>query len=704
VYWSFSGPGLWAPAILGGLLFAAGLVVWRYLKRHDVKTMEVVSLGYFAVHAIVTLGLGLPFIKSFGPVINNLTLAGMAWGTLLAGSPFTYQYAREDWPREVWSNPLFRRTNSIITGVWGVIFLVNTVLGALSLTLPRYQILLNAIIANLLIGCGIFFSARFPKWFTRHEIQKQIDAREPYRWADPDFRGERPPGENAHDVIVIGSGIGGLTCAALLAKRSLKVAVFEQHSLPGGFCVSWERTLQRGNQRLRYVFDAGVHDVSGLGERGPVCRLMKQLDVEGEIDWRRMDHEYFIEGVHLSVPRDAREFVAALAKEFPAEKEPIFEFFEQMRHIYREMYSDIDKTGGVPTYPRTVDDMLAYPASHPHAMRWMDRPFSEMLDRYFKDLRLKKLLTVLTGYLSDDPTVLTTGALAPIFGYYFDGGYYPAGGSQVLANVLVSVIERHGGHVHLRTPVEHIMVDNGRAAGVRLASGDVHHAKTIISDADLRRTFLDLVGSDHLPPHFARQLEVLQPSTSAFIVFVGLDFVPQLASISITDGVGIMIPSKADPSLAPPGHAAMTLLRLVPQREVASWDREAPNYAQRKRELGDELIARAERVIPKLREHIVYRQEGAPTTFARFAWTTGGSIYGPVRNSNRPTAKSPLPGLYLAGSGVFPGAGIEAVVISGTLAADAIYRWPIPERASSGNDTPIAASRHRQDYGKSRFK
>jgi phytoene dehydrogenase-like protein len=134
-----------------------------------------------------------------------------------------------------------------------------------------------------------------------------------------------------------------------------------------------------------------------------------------------------------------------------------------------------------------------------------------------------------------------------------------------------------------------------------------------------------------------------------------------------------MIPPKADPSLAPTGHAAVTLVRLVPQPEVASWDREAPNYAQRKREIGDELIATAERVIPRLPEHIVYRQEGAPPTFARFAWTTGGSIYGPARNSKRPPVKSPLPGLYLAGSGVFPGAGIEAVVISGTLAADALY-------------------------------
>jgi phytoene dehydrogenase-like protein len=80
----------------------------------------------------------------------------------------------------------------------------------------------------------------------------------------------------------------------------------------------------------------------------------------------------------------------------------------------------------------------------------------------------------------------------------------------------------------------------------------------------------------------------------------------------------------------------------------------------------------AEGALPNLRRHIVYRQDGSPATFARYAWTTGGAIYGPAVGQWRPPAKSPIDGLVLAGSGVFPGAGVEAVVISGTLAADAL--------------------------------
>lgn len=673
VFWVLSGPGLWTPAVLGALLSAAGLVAWRWRAHRDVKTMEVISLGYFLAHALVTLAFGLPIFKDYGPVLNSLVLAGMAWGTLLAGSPFTYQYAREDWPRELWGDPLFRLTNQIITAVWGAIFLINSGLGALSLIQPHLNILLNAVAANILIGLGIAFSALFPGWFPNFALQQTINAREPYKWPAPQF-GERPAAENEHDVIVIGSGVGGLTAAALLAKRGLKVAVFEQHFLAGGYCTSWERGVRRDGTRLRYVFDAGVHDVSGLGARGPIRQMMRQLDIEEEVDWKRMDREYLIGDIHIRIPRDPDQFASRLGEFFPSEQEAIKSFFGEMRLIYRELYANVEKTGGVPVAPGTVEELMAYPAAHPHAYKWMDHPFGEMLDTFFGDERLKRFLSALTGYLSDDPALLTVGAMAPIFGYYFDGGYYPGGGSQKFADALVSVIEQHGGKVYLRTPVKRILIEDGRAVGVELGkSGEIHHARVLVSNADLKRTFTELVGYKHLPAGFARQIDAAKPSASAFMVFLGVDFIPDVESIAMTDGLGIMVPSKVDDSLAPEGHASITLIRLIPQRKAADWDRSAKGYPARKRAYADEMIAQAEKLIPGLNEHIVYRQEASPRTFERYAWTTAGSIYGPTWDSSRPPLKSPVPGLYLAGSGVFPGPGIEAVVISGVLAAGAIF-------------------------------
>src|SRR5262247_2835849 len=109
--------------------------------------------------------------------------------------------------------------------------------------------------------------------------------------------GHWPDELDRHHAIVIGAGIGGLTAAALLARRGCKVLVLEAHDRPGGCCSSWLRRA-RGPDGIvrRFVFDAGVQDISGLGPRGPVRRLLREIGADGRLDWRRVRHRYVRDG------------------------------------------------------------------------------------------------------------------------------------------------------------------------------------------------------------------------------------------------------------------------------------------------------------------------------------------------------------------------------------------------------------------------
>ena len=475
-------------------------------------------------------------------------------------------------------------------------------------------------------------------------------------------------------VIIVGAGIGGLTAGALLAKRGVKVLLVESHNRPGGYCSCWNRPSARGGS---FRFDAGVQDFSGLSDRGPIRHLLRALDAEQRIEWRRVRHFYKKDGLGFEVPDDPAEMVQSLGALFPAERVGVAAFFHEMEAVYRELYADIELTGGVPAPPATLEGMLIWPSTHPHAARWMRRPFVEMLDTFLADPRLKDLLTTVAEYITDRPETLSVVDMAPLFGYYFDGGAYPIGGSQRLADLLSEVIIEHGGNVLLRTRIKRILVENGRVAGVESAIGNVYRAPIVMANGDVVSMLTDLVGEPHLSTRYLEKLRAMRRGPSAILLSLGLDRVPELpVRIFVRqDGLGFGIgnPSAIDPTLAPPGCAALTLLYLLPDETASTWRRKDMGYREDKDRFADRLIAATEAsVLPGLQRSIIHREVASPPTFTLFAKTRNGNIYGAARDQWHPSIKSPVPGLLLVGAGTSTGPGIEAVVVSGTTAANLV--------------------------------
>jgi glycine/D-amino acid oxidase-like deaminating enzyme len=512
VFWVLLGLATPDAAIAAGLALSVAGCAWR-LHEGDIKFLE---LGSVAIFLILSLG-DLIAPDMLAVHAAALALAGLGLVCLVSVAlrrPWTADYARAAFAGAA-DSPISQGINMALSALWGVLFLILASARALHL---------GAWAEIAIVGSGAAVSIFGPQLLVRFAIRRRIAARETYRWPAPHLKSAS--GGSDVDVAVVGAGIGGLSAAALLADCGLKVLVAEHHVLAGGFCHTFLRKARHAGKPCLYRFDAGPHDFSGLWPCGPVERVLQRLGVAQRLEWRRFDHSYRLAGSCLDVPRDWHDYVTELGRRFPASAAGLAALFDDIRVIYDGMYATGRDSGGIPGMPATVDAVLAFPREHPLAFRWLERPFDELVARHVEDADARRMIKALTGYVSDRADVLTCAEMVPLFGYYFHGGFYPVGGSGRLADVLVEAITERGGTVRLKTPVARIAVEEGRAAGIVLGDGTCVRAEAVVSNADMKRTFLELVGGRHLPEDFCARIAAAPPAASAFMVHLGVDFVP----------------------------------------------------------------------------------------------------------------------------------------------------------------------------------
>ncbi len=663
VYWVVSGTGssLGIPAALAISL----VLLVPQLRAREFNLMDFFSRLYFLVALLGTFVAGSDIFVDRSGLLGYSVLGVMALTSLAIKQPFTLQCSRRDYPEQYWKDPTFIGVNRTISWVWVGVFLINALI-FFFLAGPFTQVA-----PLVLVVLGIVFSVLFP---LKAPARAATARARQYDW-QIDIDPGKAKQEDEYDVAVVGAGIGGLSCAALLAVRGYKVLVLEQGSQVGGYCRSF--------QREGFVFNAGLEDISGLWKNGPLTYLLKELGLVGEDLFVRNNTRYIYKGNTIDVPDSPAEFAALLSKMFPGEKGNIAGFFDEAGRAYEETYMNAPLYGTpLPDYliAKLLGDraLLNFPSEYPHSYDWMGKTYRQKLDERFGNEDLKGLLCALLGYVGTTPEK-TSGlaGLTACLSYYLHGGYFPRGGAGSFASSLKKVIERYGGRVLVNYKADRILTEGRWVRGVR-CGGEIFQSRVVVANANARTALLQMVDPYDLGRYYIDYIKGLKMSPSCFLVFLGVDMDLSGYPVLIRDidgDFGVCINSNADAELAPAGRASVTLIAPVAYHDFPS--REESTYSQRKERLAALLVRKAEDLIPELSQHVVVLDAATPRTLERYTLMPEGAIYAFDQSvgSSRPHFKTPVKGLYLAGASTFPGAGIEAVVISGMICANDICGW-----------------------------
>ncbi|WP_164000270.1 phytoene desaturase family protein [Pyxidicoccus caerfyrddinensis] len=503
-------------------------------------------------------------------------------------------------------------------------------------------------------------------------------------------------------AVVIGTGAGGLSAAAWLARSGFEVTALEQRQQLGGSLAPFERE--------GFTFDVGINYVGGCR---PGQLMYEQLAGLG-IDASALFSEFEPDGFDIYRFPDfevrncagLERFRDRLQALFPAEAAGLAEVFETLSGV-RDLMALASRPRGAGHHASDLRPLRVLPT----LWRLSRGTWGDFLRRHLEDERARAALSAMGGDWGLPPGRAAAMAALAVIADYSEGAFFPRGGGGALLAALVEAARARGVAFRTGAAARRIHLSRGVVTGVELEDGEAFEADVVVSDVDPTVTLGHLVGPESLPAALQARVSRTVPSTGMAVVYLGLRrdlrrygmSAANLWSYPSTDLDGLFAPlergllppelplflssnSLKDTAgrLAPPGCSTLEVSTFVPEAMFERWASVPPQargegYHARKEALADRMLCEVEARLPGLVGDIAVREVATPLTWVDSLRAPHGGPYGPAMTPRqtgrfRFHTRTPVPGLFLAGQGVLS-MGISPVLLSGRLAAHAAEHY-----------------------------
>jgi len=467
---------------------------------------------------------------------------------------------------------------------------------------------------------------------------------------------------NRHDVIIIGGGIGGLTCGALLAQAGMNVLILEKHVKVGGYAHSFKRK--------KYTFDSGIHSVP-LAKSGTIFHILKLLGADKDITPVELPEMFFVntDDFMFRMPAKKEEIIETLYGTFPDQKlglDALFNAFDGLTENILEPVFDFESN--------FKEEDPAY------VSRFHNVSYRTFIERYIKDPFLQCCFFSQWPYAGASPDHGAALFYSIMFLLHFhEGTHSIEGGFSTLAEVLSRVITSHGGTVKTRAEVVALHTENKAVRTVETADGSEYESSLIVSNISPYRVHMDLLDCQGRHNLTSRRLNQLNPSVSGVSAYLGIkpsfsgtirentvfwfknrDFhslYKKIVSNRRGDAIDHLILLQSPIHLA---HPTIQLITYYEQTFSEVWKDE-------KERIGYKMIDKANELYPGIKEAIEYVEFGSPDTFERYTGNTGGAFYGfenthTIYGEAKLPARTHLRNFYQTGHWGKPGGGVVNVM------------------------------------------